>query len=171
MIFSQDLVLNDSIIEWNSNHKLVWDDFLGEPDDSIFAYAMTSYKIEVLPSTVIVDENENILDYKKMSAKAYFHKYHSWKIEENSDLLNHEQLHFDIAELFARKIREQFIKLKQKKEAKFSAYLKCYKRLWKECRNYQKKYDAETSHGTKIEVNKKWIVDVEKQLNLLQNYR
>lgn len=167
----QNSIVNDSIIEWNSEYKLSWSDFLGEPSDEVYGSAMTSYKIEVIPSDVIVDENDRIKGYDNLSVKANFYKYYSWTIENKNELLHHEQLHFDIAELFARKMRKEFRKLQSSKEARFTIYLECYNSLWKECRAYQKKYDYETRHGLESEINEKWITEINEELKALQEFK
>jgi hypothetical protein len=162
-------IVNDSIIEWNLKYKLSWSDFLGKPDEDIFGSAMTSYKIEIIPSEVKVDENDRVRGYENLSVKANFYKYYSWAIENNIQLLHHEQLHFDIAELFARKIRKEFKKSQLNKEARFTTYLEHYNLLWKECREYQKRYDHETRNGLETEINEKWIVKINEELEVLQD--
>jgi hypothetical protein len=126
----------------------------------IFAYAVTSYKIEILPENVQVDPKNNILNYQDLTVLAKFHKNQSWTVSDDLDLLNHERLHFDIAELFARKIRKSFFKLKTAKERSYSKYWNAYTVLWKECRLQQKQYDLETNHGTKKIENDKWIAKI-----------
>ena len=164
-------VLRDSIIEWNHNQKLSWNDFLDKPDDNIIADALTSYKIEVIPSNVIVDEQDRIQNYHELSVKANFYKYHSWSIEKTKELLKHEQLHFDIAELYARKMRKEFVKMQNKNESRFESYLNCYNQLWKECRKLQQEYDFETNHGRLKEMNLKWINKITNELEKLDNYK
>jgi len=163
-------VVNDSILEWNPKHGLSWSDFLGKPNEDVFGYAMTSYKIEIIPSDVLVDENDRIRGYENLSVKANFYKYHSWTIDRNNQLLQHEQLHFDIAELFARKMRKEFRKSQANKDAKFDTYLKHHNLFWKECRQYQIKYDNETRHGLEEEINKKWIIKINEELEAFKDF-
>lgn len=170
IIFGQN-INKDSIIEWNQNRKLTWSDFLDKPDDNIIADALTSYKIEVVPSNVIVDQYDRIQNYNELSVKANFYKYHSWYIENTKELLEHEQLHFDIAELYARKMRMEFMKMKNKNESRFESYLNCYKRLWKECRKLQQEYDFETNNGRIREENLKWINKITIELSKFDNYK
>ncbi len=164
-VFSQN-----STIKWGKEKKLTWEDFKAKPNEDAIGTAKTSYKINIIPENVKVDEQDRIEGYKKISVVATFYKNLSWTREalEGSNLLKHEQLHFDIAELFARKIRMKFKELQQKNEARFSIYQQEYSKLWKQCRLYQKEYDFETKHGIKLDLNKSWTLKVNKELSKLQ---
>lgn len=171
IIGQQKIIDNDSIKEWNTNNKLTWSDFAGKPNDDIYGAAMTSYKIEINPSNVLVDENDKIQDYENMSVKAIFYKHYSWAIIKNTELLHHEQLHFDIAELFARKIRKRFNELQANKISKFSIYQECYDSFWIECRKLQKEYDAETRNGREKETNKVWSIQIKNDLKSYNTFK
>ena len=168
LIFSLLLFLNNTdifsqnIITWSKEKKLEWNDFLAPPNEDIFAYAITSTKIEVLPDEILVDEQNNISNYKELTVVANFYKDHSWVLHKNQDLLKHEQLHFDIAELFAQKIRIEFKKLQEKGIANFDEYLNIYKKLYKVSRLMQREYDDETNHGIDTEANLAWENKIEK---------
>ncbi len=82
-------------------------------------------------------------------------------------MLAHEQLHFDIAELHSRKMNKRFAALQDKKIAKHEAYWQVYEEVWQECLAVQRKYDQETEHGLKKEVNREWFQKIEKQLKEL----
>ena len=132
---------------------------------------MTVYKIEILPKTVLVDEQGRIQGYEKMDIATYFFKKKSWTVKKNAmELLVHEQLHFDIAELFARKMRKEFYKLKKNKVDTFNAYQSVYTTLWKSCRMYQKQYDKETKHSRELVHNEEWAEKIYKELKLLEEY-
>ncbi len=164
--------INDTIISWKSDYLLTWNDFQGEPGEFEFARVQTSYKIEIVPSNVLVDEEDNIQEYEKLTVEAQFFRKKSYTAlsDYSASLLRHEQLHFDIAELFARKIRARFTELKAAKEAKFSLYWENYSTLWKECRKLQKEYDSTTNHGRELFVNKKWETTIKQELELLAEY-
>lgn len=170
--FSQEKkpIENDSIISWNASKKLEWKDFNGKLNPNIFAYAVTSYKIEIIPQNVIVDANDQMPGYKDLDVLANFYKKQSWTISDDIELLNHEQLHFDIAELFARKIRKRFLELKTSKEKNFNKYQHAYNILWKECRLLQKQYDIETNHGANKTENTSWENKVNTQLLNLKDF-
>ena len=158
-----------STIEWSRDYKLKWSDFKAEADTTILAFANTVYKIEILPTNVSVDSNNHIQNYEALTAVAQFYTKLSWVYEEDDNLLKHEQLHFDIAELYARKLRIEFGKLKQEKIANFNTYSAAYNKLWTECKALQMKYDSETNHGILIEQNQKWENDIIHKLNSIKS--
>ena len=161
-LFSQEnkVLSHDSIVTWSKTYKLEWSDYTGQLNPDVFAYAVTSYKIDIIPEHVKVDAQDHILNYQDLTVLANFYKNHSWTISTDIDLLNHERLHFDIAELFARKIRTRFSELKTAKEKRFSVYWDEYSTLWKACRQLQKQYDLETNHGAKKAENDQWIAKI-----------
>lgn len=161
----------DSVIPWKSTARLTWDDFQGEKKFSKFASAATSYKIDIFPLEVMVDEKGNIQDYEKLTVRAQFYKRHSWTSTESIFLLEHEQLHFDIAELFARKIKKRFAELKSAKESRFSKYQENYSLIWNQCRKYQKQYDLETKHGQNLASNQKWEQLISLELKALEAFK
>lgn len=153
-----------STIKWTNGVKLKWADFKGTPNEDVLAYAQTSYKIEIIPGNVKVDAHDNVVNYQSLTTEANFYCDYSWVYEENDYLLLHEQLHFDIAGLYAYKMRVEFEKLKKKKDAQFNSYLKVYEKLWAECRAIQELYDKETNHGQLIEENNRWIKEINTQI-------
>lgn len=154
-----------SIIPWSKDIKLKWDDFKATPNTEVIAYAQTSYKIEILPSDVSVDSDNNIQNYESLTVIANFYTNHSWVYKKDDYLLKHEQLHFDIAGLYAIKINNEFKKLIEQKNANFDSYYGIYQKLWAKCRNTQKMFDSETNHGQLIEENKKWIQKITNEIN------
>lgn len=85
--------------------------------------------------------------------------------------MNHEQLHFDIAELYARKMRKEIQKLKLIKGtiAQFD-YRRIHKKIFKEYLEYQKKYDTETDFSRTLSKQKNWEISVAKQLQGLEKF-
>ena len=154
----------DSIISWNANTLLSWNDFQGELQPNVYGSAMTIYSIDISPENVLVDENDMIQNYEELTCDAKFYKYLSWSVTNNKTILNHEQLHFDIAEVFARKLRAKFNELKILQEARFSIYMEAYETIWKNCRRFQMQYDKVTSHGINLEANRIWQQNIKKEL-------
>ena len=95
---------NDSLIYWEKNWKLSSGDFKAKiPNDCGHDKARSS--LALVPSLINRDKSTDI---KVICA---FNKYESWIIDSSNAILMHEQLHFDIAELFARKIRKGLLVL------------------------------------------------------------
>ncbi|NHM01565.1 hypothetical protein [Flavobacterium difficile] len=153
---------DDDQILWKSERKLVWDDFKGIADTSMInVEAITSYKIEV---TDAYFEN----DIPKYQLSCYFIKSKSWTITNEKKTLDHEQLHFDIAEIYARKIRKAFDSLNFKKCVDTNKYDEIYYRLGDECEIYQDKYDNSV-YFNEVQ-QKKWSIKVNAELERLKKY-
>ncbi|MBF8148279.1 DUF922 domain-containing protein [Winogradskyella sp. F6397] len=164
LLFISKHINAQTTVEWSKDRKLTWSDFKASPNEDILAYALTSYKIEILPNDIMVDANENIQNYESLTVVANFYTDHSWVYEESPYLLLHEQLHFDIAALYAFKIRDAFEKLKEEKNANYNAYVNVYQKLWAECLQTQSFYDNETKHGQLVEINNSWIDKITQQI-------
>ncbi|MBL4662213.1 MAG: hypothetical protein JKY22_01305 [Flavobacteriaceae bacterium] len=130
-----------TFITWSEDYQATWADFQGVVDNGYLLAAMTSYKIDLQPETVMVDENDQIQGYENLTVIANFYKKTSWHSTNSDHILKHERLHFDIAELFSRKIRKRFSELENRKQATFSVYQEVFTLFWKECRMMQKQYD------------------------------
>lgn len=87
-----------SLIEWTASRKLSWEDFKAPPDPASSNAALTSSSINV---EFGYDDEE-----LQFSIKCRFDKNKSWVRIRNSVILQHEQGHFDIAELHARKLNQ-----------------------------------------------------------------
>ena len=79
-LFSQEnrIYIDDNIISWSNTNKLQWHDYKGTMNPDIFAYAVTSYKIDIIPENVKVDAQDHILNYQDLTVKANFYKNNSW---------------------------------------------------------------------------------------------
>lgn len=80
----------------------------------------------------------------------------------------HEQLHFDISELFARKIRKSFDSLRYKKDINLDIYLEIYKSNVSKCEKFQYLYDHKVSNNNKNQ--QEWIEKVGAELLRMKDY-
>jgi len=93
--------------------------------------------------------------------------------EKSDDLLRHEQGHFDIAEVYARKFRK---KLKEEgKEICKSKDPKTeidnrFNDIEEEWGATADKYDSETKHGADRDKQKEWDEKIQKCLDELKDY-
>ena len=171
MSLAQETTSN--VITWKEGVFLQPQDFKMEREVNPFNVknAITTYKIEILPKEVAIDENNNIYGYQKMNVATFFYKNKSWLgNKDNKNELAHEQIHFDIAELFARKIRKDFEDLKSKKVKDFDAYQHVYNTQWTACQAYQNQYDSETANGAMAIENNEWLLKIDKELYELNAY-
>jgi len=152
-------------IYWSEEYKLTWNDFKGQPDYNIKS-------ISALSSSGLMHSKgckDGKIIYEVLS---YFEKRESWvKAEAYTDHhLKHEQIHFDITELFARKLRralaEQNFKCGQ--EAAFEQYVSKFIQDWHQV---QHNYDSTSRHSINREVQAEWSQRIEIELLLLDEYR
>jgi len=103
--------------------------------------------------------------------KVYFLKSKSCARDTSSLLyLKHEQLHFDISELYARKMRRTISIIRHFHFSSFKLYQHFLKRINSKCDLYQDRYDSETDHSLRINNQKKWEKKIDDELNKLKEY-
>ena len=152
-------------IEWSSNVKLTWKDFLGKPDTSSRYKAVTFTKIRV--------SDEEFDDKIILNFPATFNRSLSWtKNTKSMSLLIHEQIHFDIAELVARKIRKD---CSQHVSRDLSLSYEFIQNTYDYYRTYcldsiNDTYDSETNHGMIKSKQKEWEKKISKELTSLKAY-
>lgn len=144
---------------WAKEQRLTWEDFQGFPD--------TTEVFEALTYAGIAFRYTYTGDSLQFQAKSYFNRAKSWRLPiADSSKLRHEQVHFDITELFTRKLTAQLSKLKTEKELVQQAVRKLLTEVVAEKDRFQHYYDQETHYGTVPAEQKKW----EKRIaDLLQN--
>jgi hypothetical protein len=149
---------NTDKLVWNEDRQLTWDDFRGKPAKR-FSAASTHYDIHKL-----MEEKGNAAE---MNVEAVFFRNKSWKKTNwvNDEVLIHEQKHFDIVELFARKLRKLI------QNGKYTSYehLKTvsdslYDVNDKEMDKYQDKYDDETDASMNGDKQREWNQKISNEL-------
>lgn len=111
-------------ILWQENKKLKIQDFKAENKDTIkvnrqqFLGAISAIRIEYSS----FQRNKNSVP--DFSIKTYFDPNESWMLLKNDYVLQHEQIHFDLTELYARKMRKSVESLRQKNVTNISIYRK-----------------------------------------------
>lgn len=159
---------NDTIIVWTKGRKLNWNDFqiVKKNRDTINRISRVA-ESEIAIDLISVPINS--YDYKYVIFP-YFYKKYSTTNTTDEFVLNHEQLHFDIAELFARKMRQK-IKQLSKKEFDVDLYNSEIDALYEHYFSYQESYDKETEHSIKIDKQQEWNKKITKELDGLSNYK
>jgi hypothetical protein len=155
--------LQSESILWDSNKKLEWSDFQGKvPKDR-------GNKLAVTSSGIYIKSNFYKGELPAYIVKSYFYKNESWTITKDENNLSHERLHFDITELFSRKIRYKLHLLMEEGEKDTSVYKKNYRELLEGYSKEQKKYDREV-YFNKVK-QQEWIEYVHKELEELKAYK
>ncbi len=155
------------IIYWTDDAPLTWDDFQGNAK-----YDYRNRDISALTSSGILHYRgckDGKIIYK---VRAYFEKKESWfKEDAHTDYhLAHEQLHFDVTELFARKLRKQLDEQNFRcgEEESFENYIEQYLRNWEVT---QQAYDFDTYHSVDKDKQKEWHHRIAFELSLLEDYK
>ena len=137
VLFSQSS--NEEVLEWDPSRKLSWADYKARPNPDSDAAAST---------TTYLGINYNITS-RSFSYKIYsrFSKTRSWGLHKTAYILSHEQGHFDIAEIFARKLHKKMSEYEFNKKTYNKDLEKIYRDVTKEKEDTQNQYDKETNHS------------------------
>lgn len=154
-------------ILWHENNPLEWEDFKARPDSRSNFHALTASTFGASTSS---GKNNTVF----IKITSYFIPERSWVKpgKEKAALLKHEQLHFDLCEVYARQLRQQMKEKDNWSARSFSRdFQKMTKRLLRKYERAQKKYDRKTKHGLKKEVQSEWEAEVARQLKALSDHR
>lgn len=134
------------VLTWNQHPTLSWSDFKGRPRriaGEPSAVTDTGFRVQL-------ECHEAVLDIR---IQVEFYTASSWvkPLRKSPELLRHEQGHFDLTELYARKmrkaIREANIACEDDRQAE-GAGKKIFDQLDREWEHAEKQYDADTRDGT-----------------------
>jgi regulator of sigma D len=155
-------VQNNSLIDWSADRKLSWDDFKQRPDPSSPNAALTS-------SIIKYDFGYNNVDGLKFHIHCQFDKEKSWGRSKTDYILSHEQGHFDIAEIFARKLNKAFKEYTPASNIKKDIN-KIYSDLMHQLQAMQAQYDKETNFSINKPQQEEWLKKIKDQLKELEAY-
>jgi hypothetical protein len=166
-LFAQKRPLKDTLF-WKTDSTLKWSDFKGHAQSNM---QMAAESYIVIQTKGEPNVNTNAVD---ILVRPIFQPKKSWyksPKDTTKYLLEHEELHFDIAELNCRMMRKE---LKAEFKSSFTDYVKRFEKI---LNKYEKQYvkmsedyDKETSHSLNMEKQKEWNDRIKKQLNDFQDY-
>ena len=151
-----------SQIQWNPDSLITWNNFKGPPKSHGNSKALTMSRI-----SCSFGINSNCFTYK---VYAYFYEGESWVLDSSSVLLKHERNHFDITEIFARKIRKYLIESFRLKRSRAEIGSNI-KQLMSELHKYQVLYDDETNHSLNSDQQVLWSNKINIQLQELAEFK
>lgn len=160
--FASPLFSQSNTIIWNERQPLQWIDFAGNVNNN------SSFDAESF-AEVKYNYTFNSPTNFYFEVYACFNKNTSWyrKEYQSPQLLKHEQLHFDIAELYARKLKAAFDQFKYSKNFA-SEILQIFDEQKSEYHLMQHKYDDETNHSLNNERQNEWEQFIDEQLNEIE---
>ena len=149
-------------IPWEADRKLNWTDFKGAPPNAKKVAATTASGISYSYQTGGTP-GAYLLDYE---VTAFFYPHKSWYHRELCDsvVLRHEQLHFDITELYARRMRKRLGGKTFGPDVK-SEVRRFFKQLNRELSEFQARYDFETDFSRDREAQARWSAEIARKLS------
>jgi hypothetical protein len=142
-----------SEFQWKQHNKLSWNDFRGpvlaENDESAAAtHCGIGFKVTVSEVT----GKAEIVVYNA------FYANKSWVKSDAkiATILNHEQGHFDLCEIYTRKLRDRVSQLNPALSDLKQVLYNMFTEVNSEYEDRQQSYEFETTHGVNIQQQKKW---------------
>lgn len=161
---------NEEFIDWDINNKLTINDFKSknkESDGSAVAITASAFGFSITDSNGIITGSIYVRFYPNRS---WWDPDHRINGENHNEILKHEQLHFDICELFGRKLFKEVLYLKRKGKLNEKTINELNIRLDNEYSRYQDNYDKETNHSINRRQQLKWNSKVKRDLQSLSAY-
>jgi len=148
---------SDDFIDWSADRKLRWDDFKGTPETGSDRAALSSILIHVDFSF----SNNNF----KWKITCRFSKKKSWARSKTDYILSHEQAHFDITEVHARKLHQRLSQYTFNQKTYQKDLQQIYQGIVKEENEMQTAYDSETNHSINKDKQAEWLIKVSRLLD------
>ncbi len=139
--------------QWNEHNKLSWDDFRGNVHaETERSAAATHCGIGFKTKTEGPDKKPKVVVYNT------FYTSKSWVRPDAKEpsILEHEQGHFDLCEIYTRKLRARMEQFDFSVADIRAALMNIYEDISREYENRQKAYEQETVHGTNFTAQKHW---------------
>ena len=151
------------IVEWKDNRRLTYNDFRALQDSTVLVYG---FPAKAAASTKIKAEFTYDSDNKlKVTVINVFYKSESWMVVRKPSVLNHEQGHFDISEVFARRLRKEFKTLIDKGVEDENLFQQQFNKCLADENEFQSAYDSETHHGFSDKEQILWDKRIKSELN------
>jgi hypothetical protein len=153
-------LLKDTII-WSSDYELSKEDFKGKVKKGYAGMASTYIYL-------YTQENNGEIQFV---VEALMSRAKSALSTDSEYMLRHEKGHFDICEIYARKLRQRILKKDFMKVKNINAVISdMYRQIVEELRDAQEKYDKQTEHSMNMVQQKDWDEKIIIQLRELDDY-
>ena len=153
---------SNEFIPWTPSQRLSWEDFQCEPKRGTDAVASTSTSLGIA--------------YQMQNGKLTYHitcnfsKIKSWGLMKTDYILAHEQGHFDITEIFARKLNEALQNYEFNKRTFKKDINDIYQSIVSQKEEYQKMYDDDSDHSRNRKQQYDWLAKIQKLLDETESY-
>jgi hypothetical protein len=150
-------------IAWSGVRRLNWSDFKATPDPKSPNAALTSSKISFKYS----QSGSNF----RYTITCEFDRNASWGKVKTAPILAHEQGHFDISEIHARKLNKALKQFKVTEETLTKEVSAIYQKIMDEQNAMQSDYDNETNFSRNAEKQLAWLEKIKKEIEKLDEYK
>jgi predicted secreted Zn-dependent protease len=152
----------EDILTWNAARKLTWSDYKAKPNPNSDASATTR--------TYLAIDYHISTDNFSYTIRSSFSRSFSWGRDKTDYILSHEQGHFDLAEVFARKLHKRMSEYRFDKRTFQKELKKIYDEVATEKAATQEQYDRETRHSIDTEKQAEWLKKISRMLEELKDY-
>ncbi len=151
-----------NLVKWDASRKINWNHFsVKDGSDRFAAECYTFFKASFYL------ENDSVF----CEVITYLNTDSSWRKPSlkagDGYNINHEQVHFDITEIFARKVRQELMENSVNEQQ----VKKIYQDNSKACRLFQERYDSETRHSLDKKKQAEWNAKIRSLLHQLGDYQ
>jgi hypothetical protein len=154
---------------WEKGRKLSWDDFRGPvPRAASDITAAATFCGIGFETNAVNPKNNNL----KIHVYNTFYTNNSWARPEDKDsfILAHEQGHFDLCELYTRKLRERLNSVNVNSSNLRAALGTVYDEVQREYNNRQEQYEDETEHGVVLAEQERWQNKLQRELEASEGW-
>jgi hypothetical protein len=163
-------IAKQEALVWGPRRLLTWADFKGKPPDNAGVVAAeTAY--------TIVDGVRCVGTKFEYRVVAAFRTRDSWVRHsvlrtpaDSARALRHEQTHFDLSEVHARRLRRYFSELMAPCRMSSGDWSAAASRMERDEKAAQAQYDSETDHGRNAAQQVRWDKEVDSQLVSLAKF-
>ena len=149
-------------IPWIPERRLTWEDYQCDPVRNTDAVASTSTSLGI--------------SYQVINSKLTYHiacgfsKIKSWGLIKTNYILAHEQGHFDITEIFARKLYEALQNYTFNRRSFRKDINEIYQSVVRQKEEFQEMYDGQTDHSRNRKIQNEWLDRIDDLLNQTENF-
>lgn len=147
---------DEEFIPWTHERRLSWEDFLCEPKKNSDAVASTSTSLGIAYQV-----EHGHLTY---SITCNFSKHKSWGLLKTDYILAHEQGHFDITEIYARKLYKALSEYQFSRKTYRKDVNDIYRAIVQEKEDMQAAYDGQSDHSRNRRVQYEWLQKIDQML-------
>ena len=162
-LFSFGIVKEDNSLQWSAARRLSWEDFKSRPDHNSTNAALTSSAVSFSYSY----DSEKGFSY---TIACLFQKNSSWGKIKTEYILAHEQGHFDIAEIFARRLNKLMKAYSFNPATAQKEVPAIYQQVMTDLAAMQNQYDSETDFSRDKEQQAVWSLKIHSTLENLKAF-